>query len=377
MQWKLSWGALLTTSAMLFLVPLADLRVASVAVKFVPAEGQDARPLSSVQQGQCGLVWRIARMTPLLTLTLGSVYPFSALASVTWVLGPTGSLTCVELPGPDGFAQWLTCWRAFVTAANMLGAAKISALQAYERNFETLCRIWGAAWHLLVLADDKCRAKHTERIKRQLLTDEAVGKVMPTDWSKDKPWSCVLRLATEGTSSKASSPAGPSKGNGKNKTKTGFDRNGKQIWHIICHSWNNANGQCANIKSGAAHVCLKCGSSDHPAHACITCKDDLQETPDFEKIALAAERPEVIVLPSNSTSRKIQKDLENSACIGVLSLGSSLGRVGINVPPGLGLCWRVDPGPIADEQNYKSALGRPLETDAELKRLMELGPVHG
>eukprot|EP00971_Amphidinium_carterae_P027399 539508-Amphidinium_carterae.1 len=78
-----------------------------------------------------------------------------------------------------------------------------------------------------------------------------------------------------GTSSKASSAAGPSKGKGKNKTKTGIDRNGRQI----CDSWNNANGQCANIKSGAlcpagrAHVRLKCGSSDHPgcepAHACV------------------------------------------------------------------------------------------------------------
>eukprot|EP00971_Amphidinium_carterae_P058685 1160418-Amphidinium_carterae.3 len=43
----------------------------------------------------------------------------------------------------------------------------------------------------LVLANDKCKAKHTERIKRHLLIEEAVGKVMPTDWSKDKPWSLV------------------------------------------------------------------------------------------------------------------------------------------------------------------------------------------
>jgi hypothetical protein len=103
------------------------------------------------------------------------------------------------MPGPENYLQWLSSWRVFVTAMLMLSFATQSALQLYERNIERLSWLWPSCWHLIVLADDKCRAEHLERLRRRQGADIVRGVPAPPDFSAAAPWSCVLRLAAAHT----------------------------------------------------------------------------------------------------------------------------------------------------------------------------------
>ena len=55
--------------------------------------------------------------------------------------------------------------------------------------------LWGEAWHIIYLADDKCRAEHMERVRRTLTTDHNAGRHMHTAWKVDSPWSAVFFTA--------------------------------------------------------------------------------------------------------------------------------------------------------------------------------------
>ena len=116
-----------------------------------------------------------------------------------WLPLPDGRYLVRELPGPDGWAQWLTCWRVFAAAAVMLAVSTLASLQLYERTVERLSRMWPQAWHLIAIADDKCRAEHLERIRRRTQAEVARGGVAPSDWDATAPWTCCLRCASSDT----------------------------------------------------------------------------------------------------------------------------------------------------------------------------------
>ena len=103
----------------------------------------------------------------------------------SWALAADGSYVSKELPGPENFTQWLASWRVFVTACVMLKVCSQSSLQLYERTIERLTKTWATSWHLIVLADDKARAEHLERIRRGFLRDSVVcPALVPSDWSE-------------------------------------------------------------------------------------------------------------------------------------------------------------------------------------------------
>eukprot|EP00972_Heterocapsa_arctica_P010016 1471579-Heterocapsa_arctica.AAC.1 len=64
---------------------------------------------------------------------------------------------------------------------------------------EKLTRLWPSAWHLIVIADDKCRAEHLERLRRRTASSVAAGHPRPADWDPEQPWTAALRLAAEDT----------------------------------------------------------------------------------------------------------------------------------------------------------------------------------
>jgi hypothetical protein len=116
-----------------------------------------------------------------------------------WLMAPGGGYFSKELPGPECMTHWLASWRVFAVACIMLELISEAALQSYERMIEKLTRLWPSAWHLVVIADDKCRAEHLERLRRRTAANVAAGHPRPPDWDPEQPWTAVLRLAAEDT----------------------------------------------------------------------------------------------------------------------------------------------------------------------------------
>ena len=77
--------------------------------------------------------------------------------------------------------------------------SSMAALALYEKAIERWTRLWPSAWHLVVAADDKCRAEHIERIRRSCERKRLSGKDVLTDYSEQKPWSACFRLAAADT----------------------------------------------------------------------------------------------------------------------------------------------------------------------------------
>ena len=108
---------------------------------------------------------------------------------------PVGDGTYVvkEMPGPQNMLQWLSSWKVYKVALIMLDAASLAALQLYEKTIERLVMQWPKCWHLIVLADDKGRAERLEKLRRRFVVDEAGGRQVPSDWDKDRPWTCCFK----------------------------------------------------------------------------------------------------------------------------------------------------------------------------------------
>ena len=75
----------------------------------------------------------------------------------------------------------------------MLDIASWASLQLYEKTVERLLLQWPKCWHLVALADDKGRAERLEEIRRKFVVKEDAGRTVPTDWSKEKPWTSCFR----------------------------------------------------------------------------------------------------------------------------------------------------------------------------------------
>ena len=104
-----------------------------------------------------------------------------------------GSYLMRELPGPQNYSQWLTCWRVFKVAALSLDVASISALLLDEKTIEKLVHQWPKAWGLVAQADDKGRAERLEKLRRSFTADQMAGRTTPPDWSDTAPWTCCFR----------------------------------------------------------------------------------------------------------------------------------------------------------------------------------------
>ena len=110
-----------------------------------------------------------------------------------------GSYLTKELPGPSTFQAWLGCWRVFKSAALMLNICTLASLTSYERFVERLTTQWPMCWGLIAQADDKMRAEGLERLRRRILTSEALGRQIPINWDPVRPWTAVFDLAIQDT----------------------------------------------------------------------------------------------------------------------------------------------------------------------------------
>ena len=112
-----------------------------------------------------------------------------------WFPGPDGAYYPKELPGPSCLQQWELCWAVLTTVLLSLQAVSAAALERYARCIRRLANDWSQAWHLVCLADDKCRAEHLDVIKREILVEDLAGRPTPSGWDRTHPWSCVFTIA--------------------------------------------------------------------------------------------------------------------------------------------------------------------------------------
>ena len=230
-----------------------------------------------------------------------------------------GTYMVKEMPGPQNMIQWV-----YKVVLIMLDVASLASLQLYEKTVERLVMQWPKCWH--VMADDRGRAERLEKLRRRFMMDEDANRTVPSDWSRDKPWTSCFRalsldneywdeqvrhpaaawLASGGRGvgkwrkrtwgnpgrdkrlarakrlrsereeldklrklNHGGQAAGASKSRGKGKSR---DQAGVQI----CYSFANGTGPCGNIEPGAqcvqaqkrAHKCQHCLSPGHRNSDC-------------------------------------------------------------------------------------------------------------
>eukprot|EP00438_Fugacium_kawagutii_P004240 Skav233304 [mRNA] locus=scaffold3742:106372:119257:- [translate_table: standard] len=117
-------------------------------------------------------------------------------------LQPDGTFKAVEVPGPPNYDAWLSSWRVYentllmlevATTAGTQPVASPASMEEYRDAFRDLVVNYPEAWHLLVVAEDRCRAEHFGRVRRRL--EELHGKGLAPEFAPDRPWEHVFRTA--------------------------------------------------------------------------------------------------------------------------------------------------------------------------------------
>jgi hypothetical protein len=119
------------------------------------------------------------------------------------ILQPDGTFKAVEVPGPPSYDAWLSSWRVYENTllmlekdvgGNKVPVATVAAMEAYKDAFRDLVVCYPEAWHLLVVAEDRCRGEHFVRLSRELEEKHARG--LTHDYDPEQPWNEVFRAAS-------------------------------------------------------------------------------------------------------------------------------------------------------------------------------------
>ncbi len=121
------------------------------------------------------------------------------------VLQPDGTFKTVEVPGPPNFDSWYASWRVFEStllmlttvdaAGNACPVVSPASLDAYRESFRLLVSQYPECWHLCVTTEDRCRAEHFPRLKRDGLRRFHQG--LEPEFKVHAPWDWVFRHAAE------------------------------------------------------------------------------------------------------------------------------------------------------------------------------------
>ena len=118
------------------------------------------------------------------------------------ILQPDGTFRAVEVAGPPSYDAWLASWRVYentlLTLEHQVGPDRIavvsvSALEEYKDAFRDLAVLYPESWHLLVVAEDRCRGEHFTRLKREPKLKHTKG--LSFEFDPDQPWDGVFRAA--------------------------------------------------------------------------------------------------------------------------------------------------------------------------------------
>ena len=115
-----------------------------------------------------------------------------------------GSWRSAEVPGPPTFEAWASCWRVYRTILLMMrhkvnaagdrpAVVSVAALEEYHDKINELNNEFPECWHLIVQAEDRCRAEQFERAKRNLTKALLEGRMpMNIDFRAEEPWNGVF-----------------------------------------------------------------------------------------------------------------------------------------------------------------------------------------
>lgn len=117
------------------------------------------------------------------------------------ILQPDGTFKAVEVPGPPHYDQWLSSWKVFENTLLMFEVADgevkrpvtPSALEEYKDAFRDLVVNYPESWHLLVTAEDRCRAEHFPRMRREW--EEKRRRGQAPEFIPAQPWDHIFRMA--------------------------------------------------------------------------------------------------------------------------------------------------------------------------------------
>ena len=112
----------------------------------------------------------------------------------TYLPMPDGGYMMKEVPGPGSFVQWQASYRVYRTTLLMLDVMTMATLVAYEAHIEKLTRLYPAAWHLVVAADDLARSEHLNRLRVVTVMEIASGAKAPQRWDEKLPWESLFQV---------------------------------------------------------------------------------------------------------------------------------------------------------------------------------------
>jgi len=128
-----------------------------------------------------------------------------ALRLTSYVFHPDSSTwRAVELPGPPDFERWYSSWQVYANVMLMIttesgeGSAgkepvvSQGSLEEYFENFRALNNEFPEAWHLLAQAEDRARAEHFLRLRRE--AEERHARGQEPSYKPNAPWDWVFRL---------------------------------------------------------------------------------------------------------------------------------------------------------------------------------------
>lgn len=126
----------------------------------------------------------------------------------SWVLQQDGTFKSLDVPGPPTFESWKACWKVFRSILFMLrypstGSGvpplKVVTAACLEEYFERIAKLnaeFPETWHLIMRAEDKCRAEMFERYRRQLTKASGENRLpMNLDYNPLQPWVGVFTFA--------------------------------------------------------------------------------------------------------------------------------------------------------------------------------------
>jgi hypothetical protein len=147
------------------------------------------------------------KMTPYADFALFTPYNMrflKALKFKNFVLQPDGTFKSIEVPGPPNYESWYASWRVYENVLLMLRVedpsgnevmvVSPSALEMYREAFRELVVTYSEVWHLLVVAEDRCRAEHFSRLRRTREIQHLAGQA--PDFRPYAPWDDIFRQAS-------------------------------------------------------------------------------------------------------------------------------------------------------------------------------------
>ena len=126
-----------------------------------------------------------------------------ALKCLNHVLQPDGTFKAVEVSGPPNFDAWTLSWKVYVNTlltlevvvnGTKMSVVSLSAMEEYHDMFRDLVKNYPEAWHLLVIAEDRCRGEHFPRVRRELEAQH--GRGLAPNFEPSRPWDEVFHTAS-------------------------------------------------------------------------------------------------------------------------------------------------------------------------------------